>query len=176
MGQPEGDMEREQQRETEMASSSSKRPGDVFDLGRLTQIIELMKEHGLTEVDLQQEKQKIRLARGGMLPMAAAAPAQPQTAAASAASPVPPQADASHIVTITSPMVGTYYSKPNPDAENFVKVGDAIGSDTIVCIIEAMKVFNEIPADISGQIVAVLAENEESVEFGKPLFKVDTSK
>ncbi len=175
MGQSEGEMEREQQRETEMASSSSKRSGDVFDLGRLTQIIELMKEHGLTEVDLQQDKQKIRLARGGMVPASAAAATLPGVAAAAPAIAAAHE-DTSHIVTIKSPMVGTYYSKPNPEAANFVKVGDAIGTDTIVCIIEAMKVFNEIPADVSGQIVAVLLENEESVEFGKPLFKVDTSK
>jgi acetyl-CoA carboxylase biotin carboxyl carrier protein len=73
-------------------------------------------------------------------------------------------------------MVGTFYTRPNPEADAFIKVGDHINADTIVCVVEAMKVFNEIPADVSGQIVAVLVENEESVEFGKPLFKVDTSK
>ena len=81
-----------------------------------------------------------------------------------------------NIVTINSPMVGTFYAKPNPEAEAYVKVGDHVSADTIVCVVEAMKVFNEIPAEVSGQIIAVLVENEESVEFGKPLFKVDTSK
>jgi acetyl-CoA carboxylase biotin carboxyl carrier protein len=73
-------------------------------------------------------------------------------------------------------MVGTFYSRPNPEAETFVRVGDHVSSETTVCIIEAMKVFNEIPADVSGLIVAVLAEDEEPVEYGKPLFKVDTSR
>ena len=71
-------------------------------------------------------------------------------------------------------MVGTFYSKPNPESENFAKVGDLVTPETTVCIVEAMKVFNEIPAEISGRIVAVLVENEEPIEFGKPLFKVDT--
>ncbi|MEM7314111.1 MAG: acetyl-CoA carboxylase biotin carboxyl carrier protein [Planctomycetota bacterium] len=158
-------------------AGSSKKPADVFDLDRLNQLIELMKEHGLTEVDLQQEEQKIKLARGGSAaPMMAApmAPAAPATAAS--ATPAAAAADDANIVTINSPMVGTFYCKPNPDSPSFVSVGDNIGSDTIVCIIEAMKVFNEIPAEVKGQVVAVLCENEESVEFGKPLFKVDTSK
>jgi acetyl-CoA carboxylase biotin carboxyl carrier protein len=79
-------------------------------------------------------------------------------------------------VLIRSPMVGTFYTRPNPDAETFVKVGDRVTPQTTVCVIEAMKVFNEIPAEISGEIVAVLADNEEAVEYGKPLFKVDTSR
>jgi acetyl-CoA carboxylase biotin carboxyl carrier protein len=73
-------------------------------------------------------------------------------------------------------MVGTFYVRPNPDAEPFVKVGDRVTPQTTVCVIEAMKVFNEIPAEISGEIVAVLADNEEAVEYGKPLFRVDTSR
>ncbi len=72
-------------------------------------------------------------------------------------------------------MVGTFFSKPNPESDVFVRVGDPVGKDSIVCIIEAMKVFNEIPAEVSGRIVAVLVDNEESVDFGRPLFKVDTS-
>ncbi len=72
-------------------------------------------------------------------------------------------------------MVGTFFSRANPDAEPYVQVGDHVAPTTTVCVIEAMKVFNEIPAEVSGQIVAVLVENEEAVEYGKPLFKVDTS-
>ena len=79
-------------------------------------------------------------------------------------------------VEIKSPMVGTFYRSSNPDAEPFVKVGDKVGPESVVCIVEAMKVFNEILAEVSGEIVAILAENEEAVEFGRPLFKVDTSK
>jgi acetyl-CoA carboxylase biotin carboxyl carrier protein len=90
--------------------------------------------------------------------------------------PSGPAADGPSIVVIKSPMVGTFYSRPNPKSEAFVKVGDHIEANTTICIIEAMKVFNEIPAEIRGKVVAVLAEDEEAVDFGKPLFKVDTSK
>jgi acetyl-CoA carboxylase biotin carboxyl carrier protein len=72
-------------------------------------------------------------------------------------------------------MVGTFYSRANPNAAPFVKIGDLVGESTTVCIIEAMKVFNEIPAEITGRILAVLAADEEPVDFGKPLFKLDTS-
>ncbi len=85
------------------------------------------------------------------------------------------KADA-QLAVIKSPMVGTFFPAPSPDAPPFVKVGDHVGPDTTVCIIEAMKVFNEIPAEISGQIVAVLVENGEPVEFGQPLFKIDPRK
>jgi acetyl-CoA carboxylase biotin carboxyl carrier protein len=147
---------------------------DAFDLERLQQLVELMEEHALSEVDLQQNHQRIRLRRGAI--------GEVQVAATQATAPVAARTDSptdvgvENTVTINSPMVGTFYTRPNPEADAFIKVGDHINADTIVCVVEAMKVFNEIPADVSGQIVAVLVENEESVEFGKPLFKVDTSK
>ena len=103
----------------------------------------------------------------GYLPPPAAAPATPQAST--------PVADDPNVVVIKSPMVGTYYSKPNPKASSFVKVGDHVDPETIICIIEAMKVFNEIPAEISGKIVAIHVSEEEPVEFGKPLFKIDTT-
>ena len=78
------------------------------------------------------------------------------------------------IAVIKSPMVGTFYAAPDPDSPPFVKVGDHVGPETTVCIVEAMKVFNQIPAEIAGRIIAVLAENGSPVEFGQPLFKVDT--
>jgi len=134
-----------------------------------------MEERGLCEVDLKQAEQQIRLVRG--TPQAAAAP--PTPIAAPAAAPVaatpPAPVDDANIVTITAPMVGTFYTKPNPKSDDFVKVGSRISADTVICIVEAMKVFNEIPAEVSGVITEVLAKNEEPVDFGKPLFKVDTS-
>jgi acetyl-CoA carboxylase biotin carboxyl carrier protein len=152
--------------------------GEVFEIERIRQLVELMEQHGLTEIDLRHEKQRIRLRRGSddqqvaSLPAAVAQPPMP-----AAALVVPGQrADDASLVLIKSPMVGTFYSRPNPEAETFVRVGDHVSSETTVCIIEAMKVFNEIPAEVSGMIVAVLAEDEEPVEFGKPLFKVDTSR
>ena len=148
---------------------------EVFDLDRIRKLIDLMKEHDLAEIDLRQNQQRIRLSRGGQVApiLAAAAPAiaAPQVPIAT-----PPQADVDgpHIATIKSPMVGTFYSRANPNSKNFVEVGSEVSQDSVVCIIEAMKVFNEIPAELRGKIVSVLVKNEESVDFGKPLFKVDT--
>jgi acetyl-CoA carboxylase biotin carboxyl carrier protein len=83
--------------------------------------------------------------------------------------------DGPNIALIKSPMVGTFYTRPNPKAEAYVKVGSKVDTTSTVCIIEAMKVFNEIPAEVRGTIVAILVEDGEAVEFEKPLFKVDTS-
>jgi acetyl-CoA carboxylase biotin carboxyl carrier protein len=155
------------------------RPGDVFDIERLRQLVELMEDHALSEIDLEQAEQRICLRRGpgGDLQFLPQTHAIVQPSAPAPTIPVSiPSGDSGSIITINSPMVGTFYSKPNPEAEPFVKVGDHVGNDTVVCIIEAMKVFNEIQAEVSGRIVAVLVENDEAVEFGKPLFKVDNSK
>jgi acetyl-CoA carboxylase biotin carboxyl carrier protein len=156
---------------------------DVFDLGRIRDLIELMKEFDLNEIDLRQQEQRIRLCRGG--PPVAPVFAAPQPAAVSApaaasspapASESPRPAEDANLVLIRSPMVGTFYSRANPKAEPFVKVGDRVDKETTICIVEAMKVFNEIPAEISGRVVAVLVDDEEAVDFGRPLFKIDTSK
>ena len=72
-------------------------------------------------------------------------------------------------------MLGTFYSRPNPESDAFVEAGDAVGGDDVICILEAMKVFNEIPAEVSGKVAAVLVANGDPVEFGQPLFKVDVS-
>jgi acetyl-CoA carboxylase biotin carboxyl carrier protein len=156
---------------------------DVFDLGRIRDLIELMKEFDLSEVDLRQEQQRICLRRGGppaaaIFPATAAVAAPPVAAApaAPAATEAPRASDDAHLVLIRSPMVGTFYARSNPKSEPLVKVGDRVDKETTVCIVEAMKVFNEIPAEVSGTIVAVLADEEEAVDFGRPLFKVDTSR
>ncbi len=154
---------------------------DVFDLERIRQLVELMKEHELGEIDLRQARQRIRLSRGSTAEpvvysghvMPPPVPSVPQAAPqADAADEV--QEDESHIIYINSPMVGTFYSKSNPNAEPYVRVGDHVDPDKVICIVEAMKVFNEIPAEVSGRIVAVLVEEEEAVDFGRPLFKLDT--
>lgn len=162
-------------------TSKESRPGDIFSLDRIRKLVELMKEHDLREIDLKQEDQQIRLCRNveetaprvvtHVAPAPVVAPA-----AAPASSAAAPAADAKHVAFIKSPMVGTFYSKPNPTAEAFVKVGDRVTPQQTVCIVEAMKTFNEIPAEISGTIVAVLVEDGEFVDFDKPLYKVDTSK
>jgi len=155
---------------------------DVFSVVKIRELVELMKEHDLSVLDVRQGDQKIRLRRGAvtatpmmMAPQAAPAPVAATPAASGAAPPTAP-ADGPHIKYIKSPMVGTFYTRPKPDAKSFVSVGDHVGPETVVCIIEAMKVFNEIPSEVSGQIVAILVDTEEPVDFGRPLFKVDTSK
>ena len=165
-------------------SESEPQESTVFEIERIRRLVELMKEHDLSEVDLRESRQRIRICRGPKEAPRASAP-PPSPALPAAAAPVPAStaqpsasqaADGPHIAVIKSPMVGTFYSRPNPKAEAYVKVGDRVDTTTVVCIIEAMKVFNEIPAEIRGQIVAVLVADGEAVDFEKPLFKVDTSK
>jgi acetyl-CoA carboxylase biotin carboxyl carrier protein len=164
-----------------MASSGSN-PDDVFDVRRVRRLVELMQEFELAEIDLRQAEQRIRLRKdqepvivpGGYAPPAApqpaAAPAAPQAAAAQAA-PAAPAVDSSHY--IVSPMVGTFYVSSSPDSPAFVKVGDQVGPETIVCIVEAMKVFNELPAECSGKITAILVENGAAVEYGQKLYRLE---
>lgn len=159
-------------------ADKNKPSSDVFSIERLKELIDLMKEHQLTELDLRQSEQQIRLVRGGGPPPQAAAsiatPSAPVSTPAAGSAAAPP-ADGPNIVTITSPMVGTFYSRPNPNAKDYVQVGSSVAHDTTVCIIEAMKVFNEIPAEIRGKVVEILVQNEEAVDFGRPLFKINTS-
>ncbi len=155
--------------------SKGGKPKDVFDVGRIREIIELMEQHELCEVDLQQGDEKIKLNRGSSAPMLAAPQYAPAPAAAQPAGSAPAASSdspADGTITINAPMVGTFYARPNPDSELFVKVGDTVNDDTIVCIVEAMKVFNEIPAECSGKIVEVLIGDQQPVDFGKPMFRV----
>lgn len=155
--------------------------GDLFDMRKIRRLVELMNEHDLTEIDLRDAGVRIRLRKGHEAVIAPAAPIVPPAAVTPAVIQQPPQqqaaakpADEDEISYIKSIMVGTFFSSPSPDAPPFVKVGDHVGPDTTVCIIEAMKVFNEIPAGLSGRIVAVLAQNGDAVEYGQSLFKLDS--
>jgi len=163
-------------------SESDSNSGTVFDIERIRRLVELMKEHDLSEVDLRESRQQIRICRGpkdqprpAYGPPPPPPPPPPPSGAAAAPAVKAAVADAPNIAVIKSPMVGTFYSRPNPKAEPYVKIGDRVDTTTVVCIIEAMKVFNEIPAEVRGKVVAVLCEEGEAVEFDKPLFKVDTS-
>ncbi|MEM1212439.1 MAG: acetyl-CoA carboxylase biotin carboxyl carrier protein [Planctomycetota bacterium] len=154
----------------------------MIDVKKLKALIELMATHDLTQMDLEDGTEKIKLRRGpdgsvqpvvmpaAPAPVAAAAPALPPAAAAP--EPAAAEAPAPTGPTIDSPMVGTFYSASSPDADAFVKVGDAVSADTVVCIVEAMKVFNEIKAETSGTVAEVLIENGQAVEFGQPLFRL----
>lgn len=155
--------------------SAAKKTVDLFDVKKVRQLIELMEEHDLAEIDLKQGDHGVRIKRGGeVVPMSApAARSAPRSAAPAEPAAAPESAADARMLVIKSPMVGTFYRASGPDAQPFAKVGDRIGPDKTVCIVEAMKVFNEIPAGVSGQIVAILVENGAPVEFGQPLIKVD---
>lgn len=160
-------------------------PRGAFDLKKVRRLIELMDEHDLSEVDLKEGDMRIRLRRRqphSPIPLAtvpsAGAALAPQEAPDGRTSPAEGAAASSpteNLLEITSPMVGTFYAASAPDAEPYVQVGSPVSADTTVCIIEAMKVFNEIEAEVSGEIAEVLVANGEPVEFGQPLFRVRPS-
>ena len=152
-----------------------------MDLKDIKAIIDLMKKNSVTEFELEKQDFKIRLKRGsnGGAPVAyddapALAYATPSAAvpAPSAAPAVPAPAPASSEVEIKSPMIGTFYRAPSPESAPYVEVGTEVSPETVVCIIEAMKVMNEIKAEAKGVITQVLVENAKPVEFGQPLFKI----
>jgi acetyl-CoA carboxylase biotin carboxyl carrier protein len=153
--------------------------GDIFDVRRIRRLVELMNEHDLAEIDLRDAEVRIRLRKHhepvitAFASPSVAPQVSPSSSAKTATNPSSPQAVDEHLLEIKSIMVGTFFKSPSPDAAPFIKIGDHVGPETTVCIIEAMKVFNEIPAGVSGKIVAVLVENGEPVDFGQPLFKVD---
>ena len=153
-----------------------------MDLTKIKQVVDLMKKSDLSEFEIQDQEFKLRIKRdvGGRAAPAASAPAAPvaySPAPASAPGPAAAPAPAAvvadpNIKTINSPMVGTYYATPSPENPPFVAVGSPVKADSTVCIIEAMKVMNEIPSEIAGTIVECLVANGTSVEFGQPLFRV----
>ncbi|MBI1336671.1 MAG: acetyl-CoA carboxylase biotin carboxyl carrier protein [Phycisphaera sp.] len=156
----------------------------MIDLKTLKDLVKLMASNDLTELDLQDKDERITLKRGGSpqnvvthyapqpaAPAPTAVPAAAPNAGSSAPAPAASNADAG-LVAITSPMVGTFYTAASPDAKPFVSVGDSVGPDTVVCIIEAMKVFNEIRAEDSGVIQKVMVENGQAVEFGQVLYMI----
>ncbi len=152
-----------------------------MDLNKIKQVVDLMKKSDLSEFEIQDQEFKLRIKRDvpgkaapATAPVAAAPVAQPVAAPAAPAAPAPatPAAADPNVKVITSPMVGTFYATPSPDNPPFVTVGSPIKADSVVCIIEAMKVMNEIQAEIAGSVVECLVANGTSVEFGQPLFRV----
>ena len=155
-----------------------------MDLIKIKQVVDLMKKSDLSEFEIQEQDFKLRIKRDlpGREPMAAPVALAPAPVAAAhapvaAAAPAPaaPAAADPSIKLVTSPMVGTYYSTPSPENPAFVTVGSPIKADSVVCIIEAMKVMNEIQSEIAGTVVECLVANGTSVEFGQPLFRVKVS-
>jgi acetyl-CoA carboxylase biotin carboxyl carrier protein len=165
----------------------------MIDIRKLKELVRLMVENDLSELDLKDQEETVTIKRGPSgVPMMHAPGVAPRpvyigspdeteaeggssTSSGASVAPSPaaaPAASEAGLVAIESPMVGTFYSAPNPDAGPFVSVGAAVGNDTVVCLIEAMKVFNEIKAETSGTIERILVNSGDAVEFGQKLFLV----
>ena len=155
----------------------------MIEIRKLKQLIQIMKDNDLNEMDLRDKDEQVTLKRGPsgeVRYMPSPHPAAPPAGGSEQASASPPAAAERSpadegLVEVTSPMVGTFYSSPTPDAEPFVKRGSDIQPDTVVCLIEAMKVFNEIKAEVAGKIDTIMVKNGDAVEFGQPLFLVKPS-
>ena len=151
-----------------------------MDLRKLKTLIDLVSESNISELEITEAEGKVRIVKGGA-PVAVAAapasmaPAQALAAAAAAAAPPTPAVEvaAPAARVIKSPMVGTFYRSPSPGAKSFVDTGSVVKEGDPVCIIEAMKIMNEIEADIGGTIRRILCENGQAVEFGQPLFELE---
>jgi acetyl-CoA carboxylase biotin carboxyl carrier protein len=157
-----------------------------FDVKTVEYLLKLMTEHDLSEVELKEGDQRIRLRKGSVIPAgflppqvayAAHAPANPGPQASAPPAPSspasPPPAPARNLLEIKSPMVGTFYSRPKPEKPDYVSVGSAVKPDTVVCLIEAMKLYNDIKAEVSGRIAEVCVKNGDPVEFNQVLFRVE---
>ena len=154
-----------------------------MDIRKVKKLIELLEESGIAEIEISEGEESVRISRYPQnvtvaqpaLPAAGqAAPAAAPAAAAPAAAPAAPAAPASNPDNvITAPMVGTYYASAAPGAKPFVQVGDEVKAGDVLCIIEAMKMMNQIESEKEGRVAAILARNGEPVEFGQPLFVVE---
>jgi len=151
------------------------------DLRKLKKLIDLVQESGIAELEITEGEEKVKIVKGGVAtvvagstPTVAAIPENRAVAAATAPSAIaatpaePPPGQEGHVVK--APMVGTFYRSPSPDAKPFVEVGQAVKEGEVICIIEAMKLMNEIDTDASGTVKAILVENGQPVEYGQPLF------
>lgn len=145
-------------------SEEEKPPISTIDLDKIKELIKLMEDHELTAFELEDAGFKVRLEKGSSQEQVAAPIAAPE--------PASEKIVAEDTEQITSPMVGTFYKSPSPDADAFIKVGDAVDEGTIVCIIEAMKVMNQIKAEKSGVIQRILVDDASPVEFGQGLFVI----
>ncbi len=156
-----------------MAEDESGKSPRPFDVKTIKNLLALMDQHDLNAIDLREGTQRIRLRRGAKQGTAAAAPAvAPSVNATAPAAPVAPKPEkAGH--AIKSPTPGTFYTGPNPESPAFVSVGSRVTAESVVCIIEAMKIYNEIHAECTGVITKILVENAQPVEYGQVLFEVD---
>jgi len=155
--------------------AASPRP---FDVQTIEHLIALMAQHDLSEISLSEGEQRIRLRKGIAPSMAGFMPSMPMMPQPTMGTPAPATPAEAPKPTkkyheITSPMVGTFYSKPAPDKPDFIAVGSKVSTATVVCKVEAMKIFNDLAAEVNGTIVEICVKNGEPVDFGKVLFRVD---
>ncbi len=159
-----------------MADSESKKTGQS--LQRIKRLVQLMNENGLAELEFEEPDFRLRLAKAvapsyAPVMQSAQAPAMPVADSQPAAASTPEKpAVPENLIEIKSPIVGTFYRSPAPDSPPFIRVGDQVNPKTVVCIIEAMKVMNELKAECSGTVVKIMAENAQTVEYGQVLFTV----
>lgn len=147
-----------------------------MDIKDIKRIVELMKNNDLTEFSIKDEGFELAMKRGSDEPQIvyAAPSAVPAVAAPFAAAAAAPAADDNDgLIEIPSPIVGTFYRRPSPDADNFAEIGMEVTEDTVVCIVEAMKVMNEIKAEVKGVIKKILVDDASAVQYGQPLFLVE---
>ena len=148
-----------------------------FDVKTVEYLISLMAQHELSEISLAEGEQRIRLRKGGAVVAYAPAPAAPTPAVAAAPAPTAPAAapvaPAKNLFEIKSPMVGTFYSKPSPDKPDYVAVGSKLTPASVVCKLEAMKIFNDLTADVSGTVVEVCVKNQTPVDYNTVLFRLE---
>jgi acetyl-CoA carboxylase biotin carboxyl carrier protein len=150
-----------------------------MDIRKVKKLIELLEESGISELEISEGEESVRISRHPRMAVQAAAAPAPMAAAAAVAAPATPATAAGEHKprvddhTVTSPMVGTYYSASAPGAKAFVELGTEIKIGQILCIIEAMKMMNQIESDKAGRVTAILAKNGEPVEFGQPLFIIE---
>lgn len=153
-----------------------------MDIRKIKKLIELLEESGIAEIEIKEGEESVRISRQGpvsmQMPMHMYAP--PQAAAAPAVAPVAAVAAAAAPVekkplghTVKSPMVGTFYRAPTPGAKSFIEIGSRVNVGDTICIVEAMKILNQIEADKAGVVTAVLVENGQPVEYGEPLYVIE---
>ena len=147
-----------------------------MDIRKIKKLIELLEDSSLTEIEIVEGEESVRLVRGGMVQTMPVAAAPLMTQAATTATATAPAAEPEDQIpegdAVLSPMVGTFYEASSPEAQPFVTLGQRVGVGDTLCIIEAMKMFNQIEAEVSGTVVAILAENGQPVEYDQPLFVI----
>jgi acetyl-CoA carboxylase biotin carboxyl carrier protein len=166
-----------------VADEGANTPGP-FDVTTIKALVALMSRHDLSEIDLHEGDRRIRLRRGVTkvsmapsplvaAPVSAPSPGQAPPSPKADGAPSPAAAPSKPLIEIKSPTPGTFYAAPNPESEPYVRVGSRVNPDTVVCLIEAMKLYNDIKAECSGVITEILVENQQPVEYGQVLFRVD---